>query len=152
MVEKLLQQVGDKRSDKHFQALYSKTKYYASTVNSKLEDNSIDVEVELDFKEKRTSKKKVMPGEKSINEASGISTAQNYKLVFFSVLDCARTSIEEIFSPKKEILEDCSWLDPKKFNEIVMLDSFPTEVLCSISKLCKVERSQLLIELKQFAD
>lgn len=151
LVQTLLQQVKDKRNDAHFEVLYAKTKTYASAVNLKLDENDIDVELELDFKRKRTSKKKLMPGEKSKDEADSISTVQHYKIVYFDILDCARMSIEERFCANKDVLQDCSWLDPKKFDSILKLETFPTEALHSVSKLCKIERSRLLIELRQFA-
>ena len=49
-------------------------------------------------------------------------------------------------------MKDCSWLDPKKFPEIADIEEFPTEVLCTICHLTKVDRSLLIIELKQFAE
>lgn len=106
----------------------------------------------MDFEEKRKPKKKRMPGENAKDESRQISTVQNYKLIYFRIADCVRTSIEKRFVPNEDILKDCSWLDPEKFNEIATLDSFPDEVLVRISKLCKVGRSVLLVELKQFAD
>lgn len=120
-------------------------------VNNDLED-SIDVEIELDFKKIRISRKKTMPGEKAKDEAPEIAPTQKYKQIYFSIVDCAKTSIEERFVPNKDILKDCSWLDPKMFREITNIDTFPPDILCTIPKLCKVDRSLLLIELKQFAD
>lgn len=152
LVQILLKQLNEKRNDQHFEVLYIKTKEYATAVNSKLEGSNIDLELELDFAERRISKKKRMPGEKSKDDATEISTAQHFKLVFFNILDCARTSIEERFCPNREILEDLSWLHPRKFNDVMKLKDFPTGVLSHISELCKVERTLLLIELKQFAD
>nr|CAI5851138.1 unnamed protein product [Callosobruchus analis] len=149
LVQILLKQFDEKRNDQHFEVLYTKTKEYATAVNSKLKDNNIDLELELDFTERRISKKKRMP---SKDDATEISTAQHFKHVFFNILDCARTSIEERFCPNREILEDMSWLHPRKFNDIMKLKDSPTGVLSYISKLCKVERTLLLIELKQFAD
>ncbi|KAJ8720990.1 hypothetical protein PYW08_006455 [Mythimna loreyi] len=93
-----------------------------------------------------------MPGEQSSDDAPEISAAQHFKHVFFNMLDCARISIEERFCPNREILEDLSWLNPRKFNDIMTTKDFPAGVLSCISKLCNVERSILLIELKQFAD
>lgn len=89
--------------------------------------------------------------ENAKDESRDISTDQNYKRIYFKVLDCARISIEHRFVPNKNILKDCSWIDPKKFKEIVQVDKFPEDVLCPIPNLCKVERSMLLKELKQFA-
>lgn len=152
LVQTLLKQINEKRNDKHFEFLYTKTKEYATAVNSKLEDSNIDLELQLDFTERRISKKKRMPGEQSSDDAPEISAAQHFKHVFFNILDCARTSIEERFCPNREILEDLSWLNPRKFNDIMTIKDFPAGVLSCISKLCNVERSILLIELKQFAD
>ncbi|CAH0557837.1 unnamed protein product [Brassicogethes aeneus] len=67
------------------------------------------------------------------------------------LINCARMSIEERFCANKDVLQDCSWLDPKKFDSILKLETFPTEALRSVSKLCKIERSRLLMELRQFA-
>ena len=55
-----------------------------------------------------------MLGEDAKNEAPEITPAQKYKLIYFNIVDCARTSIEERFNPNKEISKDCSWLGPKK--------------------------------------
>lgn len=151
LVQTLLQQVKDKRNDVHFEVLYAKTKTYARAVNLKLEENDIDIELQLDFERKRISKKKLMPGEKLKDEADSISTVQSYKIVYFDILDCARMSIEERFCANKDVLQDCSWLDPKTFDSMLKLEKFPTEALHSVSKLCKIERSRLLIELRQFA-
>lgn len=54
-----------------------------------------------------------MPGENAKDESRDISTAQNYKRIYFKVLECARISIEHRLVPTKKILKDCSWLDPK---------------------------------------
>lgn len=67
----LLKQFREKRNEKYCYDLYSKTKHLCKyTVNGRLEDNDIDVEVELDFKKTIISKN------------SGISTVQNYVSFF----------------------------------------------------------------------
>ena len=71
-----------------------------------------DVEVELDLK-KRISKKKAMTSEKAKDEAPEIISTQKYKLIYFNIVDCARTSIEVRCNPNKEILKVCGGLDPK---------------------------------------
>ena len=69
-----------------------------------------------------------MSGEKAEDEISEISSVQKFKLIYFSITDCARSSIEERFYPNSDIVKDCSWLDPKKFSEIADIEEFPTEV------------------------
>lgn len=98
LVQTLPKQINEKRNDKHFEVLYTKTKKYATAVNSKLEDNNIDFELQLDFKERIISKKKRMPGEQSKDDAPEKSTAQHFKHVFFNILDCARTSMKKDFA------------------------------------------------------
>ena len=54
--------------------------------------------------------------------------------------------LEKRFNPNSDILKDCSWLDPKKFPEIADIDEFPTEVLCTICHLTKVDRNVIKAE------
>uniref|UniRef100_A0A6P7H0E8 Uncharacterized protein LOC114349311 n=1 Tax=Diabrotica virgifera virgifera TaxID=50390 RepID=A0A6P7H0E8_DIAVI len=78
LVQTLLKQINEKRNDKYFEFLYTKTKEYATAVNSKLEDSNIDLELQLDFTERRISKKKRMPGEQTSDDAPEISAAQHF--------------------------------------------------------------------------
>lgn len=46
---------------------------------------------------------------------------------------------------------DCSWLDLKKYADIVALKEFPDSTLSEITKLSNVNTESVLLELKQFA-
>ncbi len=66
-------------------------------------------------------------------------------------LECAITSITERFVPCKDLLEDCTWLDPRNYGEMLKLDNFPENVFKTISQLAKFSRGELILELKQFS-
>ena len=122
-------------------------------VSSNFVDDGESVEIELDFKERRVSQKKRMPGEKekATDDSAQIPASQKYKIIYFEIIDCVCSNIEERFEPNKDILNDCSWLNPKKFPEILKIEEFSSGELNSIAKLSKVDRSTLLAELRQFA-
>lgn len=153
LVHNLLKQINSKRSDERFDFIYNKSKEYANVVSSNFIDDGESVEIELDFKERRVSQKKRMPGEKekATDDSAQIPASQKYKIIYFEIIDYVRSNIEERFEPNKDILNDCSWLNPKKFPEILKIEEFSSGELNSIAKLSKVDRSTLLVELRQFA-
>ena len=61
--------------------------------------------------------------------------------------------LQDGFMPNKDLLRDCSRLDPKKYEEIVTSPDrgFLDTALTTFSKLACIQRTQLLKELRQFA-
>lgn len=150
LIQNLLEQISDKRNDNSFDFIYKKTKDYANIVNNYF-DETTGIEIELDFTEKRVSKKKKMPGEKAPDESNKISSSHKYKIIYFKIIDCIQSSIKERFVPNEGILKDCSWLNPKKFKDIAKIKQFQSDELKSIATLSNVDRSTLIVELRQFA-
>lgn len=152
LVESLLQQIRKMRDEANFDRLLSMCKKYTTCINEHFEDTS-ELQMEVDFPEKRIGKKKKMPGELTQDESNFISPTQKFKALYFNILDCAVNSIEERFVVNEDLLRDCAVLDPKNFKK--MLNNFSLDMsttsLTKLADVTKSSRSELITELKQFA-
>lgn len=151
LVENLIKQIQKKRDETHFDKLLQCCKKYTVHIQTKFEDS--ELEMEVDFPEKRISKKMKMPGEHAQDESRSVTTTQKFKALYFNILDCAMKSIEERFVLNQDLLKDCAILDPKNFAK--MLNHPDHEIsatsLIAVSNLTNISRSDLINELKQFA-
>ena len=78
-----------KRDETHFDKLLQCCKKYTVHIQTKFEDS--ELEMEVDFPEKRISKKMKMPGEHAQDESRSVTTTQKFKALYFNILDCAMT-------------------------------------------------------------
>ena len=176
MVDTMLDQLKSKRNEQHFLKLYEKTKLFAKKCNeffsneaekdevhesdadedgrSAREENFL-IELEEDFKVKRTPIRKRRNDEQAGGEQPNFDACQDFRInVFYNIIDNAVGSIGARFIPNKELYMDCAWLDPTKFSDISKMKSiaeFPTSTFSKISELTGLPRTSLLEELLQLS-
>lgn len=91
---------------------------FVSWANAQIDKEDIEFEVQTKLPEKRIRKKKVMPGEKSVDEPIADALSAYEVNVHNVIFDTVCESMDRRFLSNRELYHDFSCLDPKRFSEI----------------------------------
>lgn len=84
MIKTLKNQILKKRDDDEIEFLYKKCKDFTKKVNEFF-INEPEIYIQEDFENKSTSKKKIMSGENSSDDAKNINPIQHCRMISFSI-------------------------------------------------------------------
>lgn len=153
-VETLLKQIEKNNNEECFDKVLEKCQKFIERVQEVLDDGSTNIILESNFSvSKRVPIKRRNFDEKAEDEARNMSPKQKFRIDYFEILNTATQSIKERFLQNEELLKDCSWFSSQKLDEISLLKvEIPTDALNAISTLAKIDRDELAVELRQFAE
>ena len=109
-----------------------------------------DIKVESKLKDVRVSQKRRMPGEQASDMVAEDPIVRFRVNVFRCIVDQITTSIDERFSQNSQLIEDRAYLDPRRFDEIV-LSCVPENSLTKVAKITGVDPLSIKEELCCFA-
>ena len=108
------------------------------------------LKVESKLKDVRVSRKRRMPGEQASDMVAGDPIVRFRVNVFRCIVDQIMTSIDERFSQNGQLIKDTAYLDPQRFDEIV-LSGVPENSLTKVAKITGVDPLLIKEELCCFA-
>lgn len=112
--------LAEMRSDKKYEELVKEAKQFANLHNL----------IEVNYKETRKRAKKMLPGEKALDEVQNSSFNKYRCDTYFTVLDKVINSIKSRFNDSNNILKDFTPLSPERLKTLkVKTNAFPKLVL-----------------------
>ena len=104
-----------------FDTLYQASINFTQSNNAKLAEYDLDdIKVESKLKDVRVSRKRTMPGEQASDMVMEDLVVRFCVNIFRCVVDQITTSIDERFSQNGLLIKDTAYLDPRRFDEIVL--------------------------------
>ncbi len=134
-----------------FDTVYEASTNFTHSMNAKLaEDDLDDIKVESKLKDVRVSRKTRMSGEQASDMVAEDPIVRFRANVFRQVVDQITTSIDERFFQNGQLIKDTAYLDPRRFDEIVV-SGVPENSLTKVAKITGVDPLSLKEELCCFA-
>ena len=121
------------------------------SMNAKLAEYGLeDLKVESKVKDVRVSRKRRMPGKQASDMVAEDPIVRFRVNVFRCIADQITTTIDERFSQNGQLIKDTAYLDPIRFDEIV-LSGVPENTLTKVAKITGVHPLSIKKELCCFA-
>ena len=134
-----------------FDTVYEASINFTHSMNAKLAEDDLDnIKVESKLKDVRVSRKTRMSGEQASDMVAEDPIVRFRANVFRQVVDQITTSIDERFFQNGQLIKDTAYLDPRRFDEIVM-SGVPENSLTKVAKITGVDPLSLKEELCCFA-
>jgi hypothetical protein len=135
-----------------FKTVKAKADEFVLGANEHLKECESDCKIDEKFTEKRVGKKKVMPGEKAVDEPIQVAEKNFEVNVHNVIMDVTLNSLKTRFEQNQNLLRDLAIFDPKNFTTFA---NIPDKALNDLTNILRqffpnLTRAKLASELMDF--